>query len=70
MLRETLASGRLPRQLEAGSRPKPVESGGGHHICAKCGAAMRLEVKMKGPHETGKFWQCSREGCGYISAYL
>lgn len=72
MLRETLASGRLPRQLrqlESSSRPKPTESDGGHICCAKCGTAMRLEVKMKGPHETGKFWQCSRAGCGYIRAY-
>lgn len=69
MLRETLASGRLPRPIETASRPKPAESGSGH-ICARCGAVMRLEVKMKGPYETGKFWQCSGDGCGYITAYL
>jgi len=69
MLRETIASGRLPDSGEAGSRVRSIESSG-PPICAKCGASMKLQVIMKGPHETGKYWQCPREGCGYISAYL
>lgn len=69
MLRETIFFGRLPKPAEAGSLVRPSESSG-PHICAKCGATMRLEVKMKGPHETGKYWQCQHEACGHISAYL
>lgn len=69
MLQETVASGPLPQSGEAGFRVRSTE-GGGPPTCAKCGATMRLQVKMKGPHETGKYWQCPHEACGYISAYL
>lgn len=67
-LRETITSGHLPKVAETTSRGRSESSG--PMLCAKCGATMRLEVKMKGPYETGKYWQCSRTGCGYISAYL
>lgn len=68
MLLETI-EGRLAKPVEAGARVRSAESTG-PPVCAKCGAVMRLEVKMKGPYETGKYWQCPRPGCGYISAYL
>lgn len=68
MLRETIASWQLPKTGDAASRLWPLESSG-PPSCAKCGATMKLQVKMKGPHETGKYWQCPHAACGYICAY-
>jgi len=60
-------TGRYPKL--AGTSPKPAGSSG-PPTCAKCGAVMKLQVKQDGQYQTGKFWQCPRQGCGYISAYF
>ena len=81
LVRETLISGQLPKSAAVSpvnpappatspaKLPRPPGAGGPPD-CAKCGSVMKLQVTMKGPYETGKYWQCPQEGCGYISAYL
>lgn len=59
-----------PGRFSGGASQDRQGKAGGSNICAKCGTTMKLQVKMQGPHQTGKFWQCPRPGCGYISAYL
>jgi len=60
----------------AGTAAKPTVTGprpagsSGPPTCAKCGSVMRLQVKRDGQYQTGKFWQCPNQGCGYISAYF
>lgn len=70
LIQEALLPSRESRPADTTVKPVRPPGAGGPPICGKCGAAMKLQVVMKGPHETGKFWQCERKGCGYISAYL
>lgn len=73
LLQEALTAGAVPaaRMSETGrfKAISPVKSGTAP-ACGKCGTTMKLQVKMKGPYETGKFWQCPKPGCGFICAYL
>lgn len=76
LLRDTLAPQRASRPSEVenpgfgtGRYPKLVGTGG-PPTCAKCGGAMKLQVKRDGQYQTGKYWQCVNSGCGYISAYI
>ncbi len=70
LIREALTPGGAAKSAEESTRSVRPAGAGGPPTCAKCGATMRLEVKMKGPYETGKYWQCPHAGCGYIIAYL